>query len=80
MSGAKITGSTNIACYKCIVNATSTFSTQDIIAGSELQDGTDTYKLSNSENYRNVRKAYLTALARCRYDLYKISGYFNASN
>ena len=70
------------ACYNCIVNAKATYSVEDIIKGEfrdengNLIDPTDT----RYEPFDKVRTAYLTALARCRYDLYKISGYFNASN
>lgn len=49
------------ACYDCIVTASQTYSTDDIIEGKV-----------NSE----IRKWYLRALARCRYDLYLTNGYF----
>ncbi len=67
-------------CYNCIVNATADYDIDDIIYGNDLidyqnkdengGDGTISYKISNSA-YRSVRTAYLTALARERYDLYK---------
>ena len=72
------------ACYNCIVNAKATYSVEDIIKG-EIRDinGAIVYDTANNvgnSNFIKVRTAYLTALARCRYDLYKISGYFEAEN
>ena len=67
-------------CYNCIVSATSNYDTNDIIAGNSLIDfpnrvengGNGTISFTNdSEGYKAVRQAYLTALARERYDLYK---------
>ena len=67
-------------CYNCIVSATSNYDTNDIIAGdslvnfqdSEENDGSGAVAFANtSDAYRKVRTAYLTALARERYDLYK---------
>mgnify|MGYP005761988863 CR=1 FL=1 len=70
-------------CYNCIVNATADYDVDDIISGNDLIDfqnkaenggsGTPSYKLSNSEAYKAVRTFYLTALARERYDLYKVN-------
>ena len=67
-------------CYNCIVNATANYDVDDIISGNDLidfenkvengGDGTISYKISNS-GYQKIRTAYLTALARERYDLYK---------
>lgn len=67
-------------CYNCIVNATANYDIDDIISGNDLidfqnkiengGDGTVAYKISNNA-YQKVRTAYLTALARERYDLYK---------
>lgn len=81
--------SPNTACYNCIVNAKATYSVDDIIRG-EIErvndDGTTDVLYSkngtgvDNEHFKDVRTAYLTALARCRYDLYKISGYFEAEN
>lgn len=75
-------------CYNCIVNATADYDVDDIISGNNLidfenkiengGDGTVSYKLSNSQAYKAVRTAYLTALARERYDLYKSN--FDLSN
>ena len=52
------------ACYDCIVSASSdTYSIDDVIK-----------EASGINNL--VRQRYLTALARCRYNLYTINGYF----
>lgn len=67
-------------CYNCIVNATANYDVDDIIAGNDLIDfanskengGDDRASFSKSNTaYNQVRTAYLTALARERYDLYK---------
>lgn len=67
-------------CYNCIVSSTTNYDTDEIIAGRSLinfQDrvengGTGKIAFSNnSDEYLEVRKAYLQALARERYDLYK---------
>ena len=51
------------ACYDCIVNMADTYSIDDVVNGAPgIND--------------EVRKVYLTALARCRYNLYTINGYF----
>lgn len=51
------------SCYDCIVNMSDTYSIDDVVAGSTGINAT-------------LRKTYLTALARCRYNLYTINGYF----
>lgn len=73
-------GDTLTGCYNCIVNATGDYDTNDIIAGNPLidftnsiengGDGTVSFSTNNS-GYQDLRKSYLTALARERYDLYK---------
>ena len=74
------TGSyTRTYCYGCIVNISYTFDTDGIIEGKlTLYDKlTDKYKEVNTSAYpyfTYVRKAYLTALARERYDLYRTNG------
>lgn len=67
---SKTYSSSSTACYNCIVTASDTYSTDDIIA--------DTVKDTNGSkvNISAVRKMYLTALARTRYDLYMTNGYF----
>ena len=89
VSGTAAQGNAITACYNCIVNAKATYSVDDIIRG-EIErvndDGTTDVLYSkngtgvDNEHFKDVRTAYLTALARCRYDLYKISGYFEAEN
>lgn len=67
-------------CYNCIVNATANYDIDDIIAGNDLIDfvnseengGNNSVSFSASNSaYKEVRTAYLTALARERKDLYK---------
>lgn len=66
------------ACYDCIVNASDAYSTDDIIKGEiEIKDddGNVTKTIHVPDN---LRKAYLQALARARYDLYTVNGYFGS--
>lgn len=75
-----VEGDTLTGCYNCIVNATANYDTDDIIEGIDLVDfenkvenggsGTISFK-SNNSAYMQVRAAYLKALARERYDIYK---------
>lgn len=67
-------------CYNCIVNATANYNVDDIIKGNDLIDfansaengGNNQIAFSKNNNaYKTVRKTYLTALARERYDIYK---------
>lgn len=58
------------ACYDCIVNAANVNSTDDIIKGST---GTPYASGGSAENLVPI---YLRALARERYNLYTINGYF----
>ena len=67
-------------CYNCIVNATANYDVDDIISGNDLIDFENSVKnggngdisfKKNTSAYISVRKVYLTALARERYDLYK---------
>lgn len=61
---------TSSACYDCMVTVSDEYSTDDIIEG---------YVTDNNGNVTNVsdlQKAYLTALARARYDLYVLNEYF----
>lgn len=73
-------GKTLTGCYNCIVNATADYDIYDIIEGNNLIDynnrvengGTDEIAFKNTNLvYQKVRKAYLTALARERQNLYK---------
>ena len=63
-------GKTVTGCYNCIVNATSDYDVDEIISGTitYYEDGSVLY---NQNDIAEIRKAYLTALARERYDLYK---------
>ena len=67
-------------CYSCMVSASQTYSTDDIIKD-------EVYKVENNQrrkvnitdlgaNHINLRQVYLTALARSRYNLYITNGYF----
>lgn len=63
-------GKITTGCYNCIVNATGNYDIDSIISGQikNYQTGQVIY---NENDLARVRKAYLTALARERYDLYK---------
>ncbi len=70
------TNRTLTGCYNCIVNATAEFDVDDIIDGNDLVKFENEVNNSGSISFRSneyadVRKAYLTALARERNDLYK---------
>ena len=64
-------------CYNCIVNVSQTYDIDDLIKGQLKR-----YNLQKNEyeqvdkDISTVRKMYLTALGRERYDLYKTNGYF----
>lgn len=60
------------ACYDCIVNIADTYSTDDIISKDGIGNST------TDKNGVNLRLFYLQALARCRYDLYTVNGYFGS--
>ena len=71
---------TTAGCYNCIVSATSNYDVDNIIGGDSLVNFQDSVEnggsgavafANTSDAYRKVRTAYLTALARERYDLYK---------
>lgn len=65
-------GATTTGCYDCIVNASVDYDIDSIILGevTNYQTGDVMYDASHLED---VRKAYLTGLARERYDLYRTS-------
>lgn len=75
-----VEGDTLTGCYNCIVNSTADYDTDDIIEGIDLIDfenkvenggsGSISFRSTNSA-YIQVRAAYLKALARERYDIYK---------
>lgn len=68
----------NNKCYECMVNAAQEYNIDDVIEGSiKVYDkDTDTYVEDKTKDITNLRKVYLTALARERYDLYKTNAYF----
>lgn len=65
------------ACYDCIVTASQTYSTDDIISDNVKDDEGNKINITNL-NGQNLREWYLRALARCRYDLYLTNGYFGS--
>ena len=62
------------------------FSTDNLIEGTGFHSTNDAYLDEGQSNYEgaipgnNIRKAYITALAREKYNLYKVSDYFNNYN
>ncbi len=72
----------NERCYYCMVNMTEPYELEDIIQGQlrQYNKNTNQYEANtnatNKMNSINLRKIYLTALAREKYDLYKTSAYF----
>lgn len=63
-------GATTTGCYNCIVNASGDYDIDSIIAGKITNYQTNAV-IYNKEQLIGVRTAYLSALARERYDLYK---------
>ena len=63
-------GVTLTSCYNCVVNATGNYSADDIIKG-EIRHYEDKNVLYKKEDLKEIRKAYLKALAREKYNLYK---------
>lgn len=86
-------GKTLTGCYNCIVSGTANYHVEDIIEGNDLIDfensteaggnNVPTYKSSEANSttsaYGKIRTAYLTALARERYDIYKTNFDLDAS-
>lgn len=72
----------NSKCYDCLVNVAQTYSIDDIIAGEikVYNKNTDDYEkdVQKSNSITELRKLYLTALAREKYDLYKTNSYFGS--
>lgn len=69
----------NSKCYTCVVNISETYSIDEIIQGTvTVFNSSETdYEIKNVKN-TSLRKIYLTALARERYDLYKTNSYFGS--
>lgn len=63
----------NVKCYNCMVNVGTTYNIDDIINGviRIYNRNTDTYEEDRTKRIPNLRKVYLTALARERYNLYQ---------
>lgn len=72
----------NAKCYDCLVNVAQAYSIDDIIAGEikVYNKSTDDYEkdVQKSNSITELRKIYLTALAREKYDLYKTNSYFGS--
>lgn len=68
----------NNKCYECMVNISQEYSIDDIIEGSiKIYDkNTDTYIVDTTKDITNLRRVYLTAFAREKYNLYKTNSYF----
>lgn len=66
-----VDGDTITGCYNCIVNATGDYNVDDIIDGTIEYYEDETNILYGPDDLREIRTAYLTALARERQDLYK---------
>lgn len=65
-------------CYNCIVNATAEYDIDDIIDGTIEHYEDENNVLYTENQIEEIRTAYLKALARERYDLYKSN--FDLSN
>lgn len=67
----------NTKSYNCMVNAKNQIELESIITGEKLEYDIDQEMMvkKGSIGY-NLRKTYLTALAREKYDLYRTNGYF----
>lgn len=72
----------NDKCYSCMVSIAEIYDIDDLISGTiqSYNANTDTFEINNQATRNlvetNLRKVYLTALARERYDLYKTNAYF----
>ena len=66
--------------YNCMVSGNGTYDLDEIIEGKIMKYSTEDDKYiedtSKSSKISNLRKIYLTALAREKYDLYRTNGYF----
>ena len=63
-------GDTLTSCYNCVVSATGNYSADDIIKG-EIRHYEDKNVLYDKDDLKEIRTAYLKALAREKYNLYK---------
>ena len=78
---------TGSGAYECIIGREDIlFTTDNLIDGTGFNSSNDAYLSEGQSDYEgtapgnNVRKAYITALAREKYNLYKVSDYFNNYN
>ena len=67
----------NERCYDCMVNIAETYDIDELIQGeiTIFNAEEENYEKKNIKN-SSLRKVYLTALAREKYDLYKTNAYF----
>lgn len=70
--------------YECIIGKDEIlYTTDNLILGTGFHSTNDAYEDEGTSEYEgrmpsdNIRKAYITALAREKYNLYKVSDYFN---
>ena len=73
--------------YECAIGKDDIlFTVDNLISGTEFHSTNDAYDSANWSQYEgevanaNVRKAYITALAREKYNLYKVNDYFDDYN
>ena len=64
-------GVTLTSCYNCVVNATGNYSADDIIKGEIRHYENKNNVLYDKDALKEIRTAYLKALAREKYNLYK---------
>lgn len=62
-------------CYYCMVSASQTYSTDNIIVDNIKDENGNKVNITNLGG-TNLRRIYLTALARSKYNLYVTNGYF----
>ena len=63
-----------LGCYECTVSTKLYYTANDIISGNNIIIKGETYNKDNN-NYSELRKKYITALAREKYDLYKSNNF-----
>ena len=64
-------------CYYCMVSASQTYSTDNIISNNIKDNNGNNVNITNlGTSNINLRQIYLTALARSKYNLYITNGYF----
>lgn len=63
-----------LGCYECTVSTKLYYTADDIISGNDIIIDGKIYNKYN-DNYSELRKKYITALAREKYDLYKSNNF-----